>query len=131
MNDRQQSSAANSRRLVRGLRELDSVEVPASLLPAVLVEVGLGDACFALDSPIGQIFVAYNNAGVTAVGHTADADSFAENFQRRFGRRVRLTPAPPVALARAVERRLRGERAEIRFDLRGLSEFERATLEKA
>jgi len=44
---------------------------------------------------------------------------------------VRLTPAPPVALARAVERRLRGERAEIRFDLRGLTEFERATLLKA
>jgi methylated-DNA-[protein]-cysteine S-methyltransferase len=131
MDDQQRPSLANSRRHVRDLRDLGGAEAPASLLPAVLVEVGLGDACFALDSPIGPIFVAYNNAGVAAVGHTADADTFAESFRRRFGRRVRPTPAPPVALARAVERRLRGERAEVRFDLRGLSAFERATLEKA
>jgi O-6-methylguanine DNA methyltransferase len=131
MDDQQRPSPTEQRRLVRGLRDLATTEAPASLLPAVLVEIGLGDACFALDSPIGPLFIAYNSAGVASVGHTADADSVAAGFQRRCGRRVRLTPAPPVALARAVERRLRGERAEISFDLRGLTDFERATLLKA
>ncbi len=131
MDDQQRNRPADTRRLMRGWRAEATDDAPASLLPAVLVATGLADAFFGLDSPIGPLFVAYNSAGVATVGHGTDAEAFATTFGRRFGRRLRPTPTPPLALARAIDRRLRGERAEIRLDLRGLSDFERATLDRA
>lgn len=131
MDHRQQRLLADARRLVRGLHELAGEEAPAGILPAILGELGLADRYFPLDSPIGPLLVAYNEHGVAAVGRGEDTAAFTEGYARRFGRPLRPTPAPPAALGHAIARRLAGERAEIRFDLRGLSEFERATLLKA
>jgi len=104
---------------------------PQSLLPAVLVELGLADGYFPFACVLGPLLIAYSSAGLTAVWRGTDPEAFIAAYESRHGRPLRALPAAPPELATAIERRLRGERATVRFDLRGLSEFERATLEKA
>ena len=114
---------------LHGLAEQD--RAPASLLPAVLVELGLADGYFPFTSVLGPLLIACSSAGVTAVWRGADPDPFAAAYQQRHGRSLRALPEAPPDLATALGRRLRGERATVRFDLRALSDFERATLQKA
>jgi len=117
--------------MVGALRELGAVEAPTTLLAGVLGEIGASDLAFPMESPIGTVYVAYNGRGISMLSPAADAEEFAGAFQRRFGRAVRATDAPSESVARAVRRKLRGERATVEYDLRGLSDFERATLLKA
>src|SRR5439155_77436 len=62
---------------------------------------------------------------------------FERAFRARFGRQAYPVDRPPAGLAEALGSQLRGEtapsghRRKIAFDLRGLSEFERAVLLKA
>ena len=122
-----------ARRVVRGLRELGGSEAPAALLPGVLARVGLGDLYFTLDSPLGLVYVASNALGISAVRRSPDAASFEALFRAQFGRSIAPAAAPDEALAARLAATLRGERhaTALRFDLRGLSEFERAVLRKA
>jgi O-6-methylguanine DNA methyltransferase len=113
---------------LRGLREMAA---PATLLPAVLAAVGLTDAYFPLETPIGTVFVAYNRRGISAVMLAADGGAFEQVFEEQFGRPVQAAAEPPADLQRAVIEHLQGKRRDLRFDLRGLSEFEQAVLHKA
>lgn len=131
MGGRDAGSLATARRLVGELRALGAADAPAGLLPGVLEAVGAADLAFAIASAVGLVFVAYNDRGVALVAPAADGEAFAAAFARRFGRPVRLTDRPAATIARAVRRRLAGERATLRYDLRGLSDFARATLLKA
>jgi O-6-methylguanine DNA methyltransferase len=118
--------------LYRQLRLLGDVGAPATILPAVLERLKLGDVYASIDTPIGPVFVAYNSAGVSAVIRSAEADAFESAYRARFGRSVRRQSGLPVALASAVVRHLTGQgRPKLRVDLHGLSEFERAVLLKA
>lgn len=118
--------------LERSLRALLAEKAPASLLPAVLARVGLGDTYWKLESPIGSVFVARSKAGISLVSRAASAREFERAFQRHFGRRVTAEKSPPPASVRALIRKpTRSKSADLRFDLRGLSEFERAVLLKA
>src|SRR5919199_4541340 len=107
-----------SRQLLNDLRELDEVRAPQALLPRVLDALELGDAYTTLDTDLGPLYVAFNNKGVSAVMRAESAAHFEEAFRARFGRPVRPAHERPRGLGR-------------RFDLRGLSEFERAVLLKA
>lgn len=128
----ERSTIAAARRLALDLRALREGTPPRSLLPAVLVETGLGDAFWREDTPIGPVFVAYNSEGVSALAPAANAEVFATAFRARFDRPIHEVHRPPAKLARAVTRRLTGEgRADIPFDLRGITPFERSVLEKA
>jgi O-6-methylguanine DNA methyltransferase len=105
---------------------------PDRLRPAVLAEVGLVDLYARVDSPIGPLVVAWNGLGVASV----DADQAAAPFEARHlattGRRAYPAEAVPSRLARAIERRLGGDRrATIDLDLRGHSAFERDVWRKA
>ncbi|HSE96285.1 MAG TPA: methylated-DNA--[protein]-cysteine S-methyltransferase [Methylomirabilota bacterium] len=122
---------SSPRALLAALRALGAVRAPATLAPAVREAVGLGDRYARLTTPIGRVFVAYGPGGVSAVQRAPSPAAFEEAFRTRFGRAVRPAGRPPAALVRAVRRQLRGERAGLRFDLAGLSEFERAVLGKA
>ncbi len=117
--------------LVQGLRRLGDVTAPASLLPAVLMRLGLGDAYWRLETVIGPVFIAYNGQGISALMQADDAARFEQAFRRRFNRPVTPVPTPPADLVRAVRQHLSGQRTRLHFDLRGLSEFERAVLLKA
>jgi O-6-methylguanine DNA methyltransferase len=118
--------------IVRGLKSLPRERAPKSLLPAVLRRVGLGDSWWRLDTPIGPVFVAHSRAGISMVTRSRSAADFARTFERRFGRPIGPDATRPPRNVRAlIEGRLRGRDAGLHFDLRGLSEFERAVLLKA
>jgi len=125
---------AEARELLRELRGLavTAEAVPATLRARVLARVGAGDAYFPLETALGTVYVAYNERGVSRVTRAATADEFEGRFREEMGRPAYPALEPPVALRRAVERQLRGERQpQLRFDLGALSEFERAVLLKA
>ena len=125
-------SIADARDLLLELRALADVAPPPSLHPSVLARLGLGDAYWTLDTPLGPVFVAYNSVGISAVMRAGAPADFEQSFRARFGRPASPALELPESLARAVAGALRGEgRASLRFDLRGLSEFERAVLLKA
>ncbi len=118
--------------VARALRGLGIEAAPPTLLPAVLRRVGLGDAYWRLESPVGPVFVAHSRAGISMVTRARSAAEFENAFERRFGRSVRAETSPAPARVRALVREVKGRgRGNLRYDLRGLSEFERAVLLKA
>ena len=126
------NSTSNSLELRRALGGLAREKAPRGLLPAVLSRVGLIDRYWRLESPIGPVFVAHSKAGISMVSRASSAAAFEQRFGQRFGRPIRAEKSVPPAGVRALVRHLKGEeRRNLRFDLRGLSEFERAVLTKA
>jgi len=105
---------------------------PDRLGHEVLVRVGLADNYAVVDSPLGPLRVAWNARGVSAVDGSTEDRAFEQAFLARTGRRASRTDSLPPRLARAVERRLAGDRrARIDLDLRGSTEFEQAVWRKA
>ena len=105
---------------------------PATLGHEALVAVGLADDYAFIDSPIGPLRVAWNRRGVSAVDGGSDDRAFEIALAARTGRPVQRRERLPDRLARAVERRIGGDRrARIELDLRGSSAFERAVWLKA
>ena len=124
-------SMAGTRQLIHDLQELGRVQAPPSLLASVVVRTGLGDAYARLDTAIGQVFVAYNKTGISALMRAEDAARFEDAFRARFGRPAHAVTTLPKPFARAVADRLNGGGDSLpHFDLRGLSEFERLVLLK-
>ena len=108
------------------------VTAPSSLLSRTLLGTGLADAYAAIDTQVGPVFVAWNTRGISMVSLADDAGRFEEQFGREIGRPLHRVGALPPRLARAVERRLAGDRsAPVPVDLRGRSPFEEAVLRKA
>jgi O-6-methylguanine DNA methyltransferase len=105
---------------------------PAQLTHRTLVAVGLADDYAVVGSPLGPLRVAWNGRGVSTVELATDDHAFEAAFFARTGRRASRRDSLPADLARAIERRLAGDRrARIDLDLRGRSEFERAVWLKA
>lgn len=113
------------------LAVLRDVRAPASVYEEVMMRTDLADSYFAIDTPLGRMFVAYNNHGISAVKGARDEAAFEQEFFEEFGRHAYQTDEPPATLRRAVVDTLEGRRRDLRFDLRGLSEFEQAVLLKA
>ena len=105
--------------LLRDLRRLRA-QAPPSLAPAVLAEVGLLDSYAPMDSAIGPMLVAFGTDGITAVVPAEDEAAFVADYPARQRHPLRRVDAVPPRLLR-----------NPRFDLRGLSEFERSVLEAA
>ena len=111
-----------------GLRET----APPGLTHATLVAVGLADDYAVIDSPIGPLRVAWNGRGVSEVAGATDDETFEARFRARTGRPARRIAELPAGLARAIERRLAGDRRNrIDLDLRGSTAFEQAVWMKA
>ena len=108
----------NDRQLLNELRALGRVHAPRRVLEEVLDEIGLGDRYAALDTALGPVFVAWNRLGVSTVMQTATAEQFEARFREQFHRSPRPAPHLPDDLGTT-------------FDLRSLTEFERAVLLKA
>ena len=105
---------------------------PGGLAHSALVAVGLADDYTVLDSPVGPLRIAWNGRGVAAVESAPDDRAFEVRFQVRTGRPIRRVESLPADLARAIERRLGGDRrARIALDTRGTTEFEQAVWSKA
>jgi len=118
--------------LTRGLYAPAAFQAPETLLPAVLRRVGLADTYWRLESPIGPVYIAHSRAGISMVTRAASPADFERAFRRRYGRPVArehsVAPARVAALVRDLKS---SERRKPRYDLRGLSEFEQAVLQKA
>ena len=132
MAQRKDNPIFEARQFVHTLRQLGGVQAPSSLLPGVLTRIGLGDAYTLLETPIGPLFVAYNDVGISAVMRAEETTDFEQAFRARFQRSIHRVDALPAALAVALTEQLgSGSRPDLRFDLRNVSEFERAVLLKA
>lgn len=121
----------DTRDIERALGRLRT-SAPPTLLGATLAAVGLADGYVTLESPIGPVFVAFSRLGVSAIAPAGDAAAFEARFAAEHGRPVASGPALPARLARAIDRRLAGDRrAGVSVDLRGATTFERDVWAKA
>ena len=112
-------------RVEQELAALGRERAPRGFRERVLA-AALGDEYAPVDTPIGRFFVAWNGAGVSAV-QLMDEAEFVAWFERSAGRGLRRVAAVPPAVAqRVLETSGRG----VAYDLRGLTEFERAVLLK-
>ncbi len=129
---RVEKTLSDTLELTRALRATGRAKAPASLLPAVLARVGLSDSYWRLESPIGPVYVAHSKAGISMVSRARSPEEFEREFGRRSGRTARREKSLAPARVRALIRNLKSlQRRKLHYDLRGLSEFERAVLLKA
>jgi O-6-methylguanine DNA methyltransferase len=119
------------RELAVGLRGLRG-EPPATLRPAVLERVGLADAFTTVEGPAGPLLVAYNGRGISASAPAGDEAGFVARFLARHRRPLRPAGEPPARLLAQLRRCIdpTAGGAAPPFDLRGVSDFERAVLRK-
>lgn len=123
-------SMRDSRALVEGLRSIET-PAPEGLADAVLSKVGLADAWTEIDGPIGALFVAWSQVGISAAEPAGDPGSFEADYELRHDRPLQRVAAMPSALLQQVRRRFEGRRAEgPPIDLGRLTEFEQAVLRK-
>jgi O-6-methylguanine DNA methyltransferase len=106
------------RQLLEDLHALGHARAPARVLEAVLHRLELGDEYALLDTLLGPLYVAWNRNGISSVMRTLTGEAFEERFRAHFGRGLRKTREVPCDLGDT-------------FDLRGVTEFERAVLLKA
>ncbi len=116
--------------LEAALRDLRAV-APASVGFGALVETGLADGYASVDTPLGDVFVAWNGRGVSWVTPATDRRGFESRFRAALGRDI--APADlPARIRTAIARRLDGDRrVRIPLDLRGHTPFEVAVSTKA
>jgi len=113
------------------LRALRDAQAPDSLAKAVYDRLGMRDSFVRMATEIGGVYVAYGKSGVVAVRRAKDAAAYAAWHAREFGREPKLERKPDAALLERLRRSLSGTRAaRVRVDLRGLTGFQRAVLEK-
>jgi O-6-methylguanine DNA methyltransferase len=110
------------------LREL-RVGAPERLLRNVMAGTAEADGYVEIDGPRGPLLVAFNDRGVSCIdAAAAGVEAFEEYFVGRFHRGLRPAAEPPRGLAQALAT---GDGRKLRYDLRGLTEFEVAVLRKA
>lgn len=106
-----------------------SSPAPARVTAGVMLGTGLVDGCSVFDSPIGEVMVAFNPLGVSAVD-LAD-DGAPGRFEATHGRPV-VEARPPRGWDAAIRRAIdRGTPGTLRLDLRSVSEFQRSVLVEA
>jgi O-6-methylguanine DNA methyltransferase len=121
----------NETELVEGLAGLRDVRAPRVLRGGVLRATGLADAYFPLDAPLGRVYVAHNQHGLSAVAHAISPEAFEAAFTAETAR-LAVRQDPPERLAQTLAEWLRGDRRhKLTFDLRGLGPFQQAVLFKA
>lgn len=130
------TTRADDGALLTALRRLQA-NPSAGFAELVLARVGRTepgevDEFVVADGPTGELFVAFNRTGICHVLAAeivaGDPVLFATRHRQRFGRAVRPALKAPGGLAAALRS---GRSTTLAFDLRGLSDFERAVLAKA
>jgi O-6-methylguanine DNA methyltransferase len=101
---------------------------PAAVLPNVLVATGLADEYASVEGPTGDLYVAWNETGVSAVAPAADDEGFEAVYADRVGRP--LVPGEmPEKLSVAVSRAFAtGKPGRLTVDLSTLTPFQQDVL---
>ncbi len=108
------------------------VAAPAGFAASTLVAAGLADTYATVPSPLGDLFVAWNPRGVSAVTLAGDPGEFEAHHRAEAGRAAYRAAALPQRLSRAIAKRIAGDRrVKIALDLRGRAAFELAVWMKA
>jgi len=83
------------------------------------------------DGPVGPLYVAFTHLGISYVCPSewvgGERDRFLEYYRARFSRPLRPAMRPPSGLATALRA---GRGTGLRYDLRGVGDFDRAVLAK-
>lgn len=107
------------------LQEL-SVLAPETVSDGVALGTGLSDGYKVFESPVGDVVVAFNPAGVSSVD--LSAPGFEERFEDRFHRPL-LAATLPKGWDGKVHRAIdRGTPGDLPVDLRAVSEFQQQVL---
>src|SRR5487761_370372 len=114
--------------LTTDLKRLGEVKAPVGFADRLLAHIGMSDAYAPFETVLGTVYVAWNPQGVSAASRSASAAEFEEWFRKDVGRQI-VAADPPKDLAAKIEDELQGKR-RMRFDLRGLTDFEQAVLRK-
>lgn len=93
------------------------------------------DAVFArwveVEGPVGALYVAFTDQGINYVCPAqwvgGEPERFVDDYRNRFGRPLRRATRAPADLSAALRA---GRGTGLRYDLRGLGEFDRAVLAK-
>lgn len=84
-----------------------------------------------VDGPVGALFVAFTDRGISHVCPTAwigeEPERFLEHYRSRFGRPLLPASRAPAGLAAALRA---GRGSGLRYDLRGVGRFDRLVLAK-
>jgi O-6-methylguanine DNA methyltransferase len=110
------------------LKRLGDVKAPAGFAERVLAKAGVGDSYALFETVLGPVYVAWSRLGVSAAMRCESAAEFEEWFGHEVGRAL-VRVAPPAELAAKIEDQLSGKR-RLQFDLRGLTPFSQAVLQK-
>ncbi|MEK6719628.1 MAG: methylated-DNA--[protein]-cysteine S-methyltransferase [Chloroflexota bacterium] len=112
-----------------------ATSAPGGLAVATLAALGLADLYATMPSPLGDVLVTWNGRGVSAVSLAENEEPAAleaRHFAATGRRATRATGGLPAVLARAIARRMSGDRrVRIALDLRGRGDFERQVWLKA
>jgi O-6-methylguanine DNA methyltransferase len=111
--------------------QLDALRAaaPASLLIEVELGTGLVDGYTVVASPVGDVIVAFNPNGVSAVDF-AD-EGFGDRFRARFLRPL-VAAEPPAAWVNRIEEAVdRGRPGRLPIDFRSVTPFQQRILELA
>lgn len=116
---------------LRSLRAAAPIGFTAQVLRGLGVPVG-DDRVVVVNGPLGRVYVAFNDAGIShlAAAEIVDDDParFAERHRRRFGREARPVADPPAGLLRALRE---GHGGALAYDLTSITDFARAVLRAA
>ena len=113
------------------LRSL-ATDAPAGFAGLVLAEIGLADRYAVRPGPLGDVFVAFNDRGVTAVDLAISPDDFEERYLAIHGRPAMPADALPDRFARHIDAAIEeGKPGKLPVDLSGLTEFQQAVLRRA
>jgi O-6-methylguanine DNA methyltransferase len=114
--------------LTNDLKMLGTATAPKGLAERVFAQVGLVDNYARFDTVLGGVYVAWNARGISAAARSASAPEFEKWFREEVRRPLVAAPAP-AGMAAKIEEELSGKH-RLRFDLRGLTDFEQAVLRK-
>ncbi|RJL32586.1 methylated-DNA--[protein]-cysteine S-methyltransferase [Bailinhaonella thermotolerans] len=103
-------------RLLDRLADL-TTDAPAGLLDRIAAR------WVRVDGPLGEMSVAFTDHGIAYV--RTDPGDFTASFRARFGRPLLPADRPPAGLLPALRT---GRTSGLRFDLRGLTDFQRDVL---
>ncbi len=115
--------------LTTDLKRLGGLRAPAGFADRVLSDAGVGDTYARFDTVLGLVYVAWNRHGISAAMRASSDREFEDWFRHEVSRPL-TAGAAPADMASRLAGELSGKR-RLRFDLRGLTEFEQSVLRKA
>lgn len=104
-------------------------EISPDFTTKICSRIGL-DRYVTAESALGDVYVAWNAEGVSAVRRSGDEEAFEAWYAERFERRC-VPAVEDDSIASAARAKLRGQDADVPVDLHECSEFERRVLRKA